>query len=60
MSKRLDDFSTYNIVAGYYYVNDLPNYDGVGITPDIIVDMDSELIGTDEDIQLKKAIELLS
>lgn len=60
MSRSLDDFSTYNIVAGYYYVNDLPNYDGVGITPDIIVDMDPELIGTDEDIQLKKAIELLS
>ncbi|WP_295095676.1 S41 family peptidase [Ruminococcus sp.] len=57
---ELEDCSTYYIVAGYYYVNDLPNYDGVGITPDIIVEMDPELIGTDDDIQLKKAIELLS
>lgn len=56
----LEDYSTYGIVAGYYYVNDLPNYDGVGITPDIIVEMDPELIGTEDDVQLKKAIELLS
>ena len=56
----LDNYSEYYLVAGYYYVNDLPNYDGVGITPDIIIDMDPELIGTDDDIQLKKAIELLS
>lgn len=60
IAPTLEDWSTYYLVAGYYYVNDLPNYDGVGITPDIIVDMDPELIGTDEDIQLKKAIELLS
>ncbi len=58
--RSLEDFSTYHIVAGYYYVNDLPNYDGVGITPDIIVEMDPELIGTEDDVQLKKAIELLS
>ena len=57
---ELEDCSTYYIVAGYYYVNDLPNYDGVGITPDIIVEMDPELIGTEDDVQLKKAIELLS
>ena len=59
-STELEDCSTYYIVAGYYYVNDLPNYDGVGITPDIIVEMDPELIGTEDDVQLKKAIELLS
>lgn len=56
----LDDFSKYKLVSGYYYVNDLPNYDGVGVTPDVVVDMDPELIGTDDDIQLKKALELLS
>ena len=46
--------------SGYYYVNDLPNYDGVGITPDIVIEMDNELIDTEDDIQLKKAIEFLS
>ncbi|MCR4638444.1 S41 family peptidase [Ruminococcus sp.] len=55
-----DKFSSYALVAGYYYVNDVPNYDGVGIIPDIEIQMDSELIGTDDDIQLKKALELLS
>lgn len=53
-------FNSYNLVAGYYYVNDIPNYDGVGITPDMIVEMDDDLMGTDDDIQLKKAIEILS
>ncbi|WP_303804364.1 S41 family peptidase [Ruminococcus flavefaciens] len=58
--KRFNDFYDYSIVAGYYYVNDLPNYNGVGITPDIVVDMDQRFIGTDEDTQLQKALELLS
>ena len=56
----LSDASIMTLVEGYYYVNDVPNYNGVGITPDIVIKMDNELIGTDEDIQLKKAIELLS
>lgn len=55
----LDDFTAYSIVAGYYYVNDLPNYHNIGITPDIIIEMDNSLIGTDDDIQLKKALEIL-
>ena len=59
-SLPLDDYSQMRVVAGYYYVNDMPNYDGIGITPDVIVEMDPSLIGTDDDIQLKKAIELLS
>lgn len=46
--------------AGYYTVGDWECYDGVGIAPDIEVEMDSSLIGTDDDIQLQKAIELLS
>ncbi len=56
----MNDWSLVPYVAGYYYVNDIPNYNGVGITPDIILDMDSELIGTDDDIQLKKALEILA
>lgn len=60
MKRSFNDFYHYNIVAGYYYVNNLPNYNGVGITPDVVVDMDPKLIGTDDDIQLKKALEILS
>lgn len=59
LKTRLDDFTTYSIVAGYYYVNDLPNYNNIGISPDIEIPMDNSLIGTDDDIQLKKAIEIL-
>lgn len=56
----LSDMSTYSIVSGYYYVNDIPNYDKVGITPDIVLDMEKRFRCTDDDIQLEKAIELLS
>lgn len=45
--------------AGYFTVGDWECWHGTGITPDITVEMDSSLIGTDDDIQLKKAIELL-
>lgn len=47
------------VVEGYYYVNDIPNFNGKGIEPDVVVEMDPDLRGTDEDIQLQKAIELL-
>ncbi len=56
----LPGMQSYAIVTGYYYVNDIPNYNGVGITPDMVVDMEKRFIGTDNDIQLEKAIELLS
>ncbi|MDE5946257.1 MAG: hypothetical protein K2G63_02960, partial [Oscillospiraceae bacterium] len=55
----LDNFTSYAIVSGYYYVNDVPNFHNVGITPDVIVDMDKDFINTDNDIQLQKAIEFL-
>lgn len=55
----LDDFTSLYLVGGYYYVNDCPNYHNIGITPDIIIPMDNSLIGTDDDIQLKKAVEFL-
>lgn len=45
--------------AGYYTVGEWECYNGKGIEPDITVEMDAALIGTDEDIQLQKAIELL-
>ncbi|MDD7184824.1 MAG: S41 family peptidase [Oscillospiraceae bacterium] len=55
----LENFTSLYLVGGYYYVNDCPNYNNTGITPDIEIPMDNSLIGTDDDIQLKKAIEIL-
>ena len=45
--------------AGKFYVNDRENWQGIGIAPDIVVEMDRSLIGTDDDVQLKKALDLL-
>ena len=45
--------------AGEFTVGDWPCWQGVGIAPDIEVKMDPSLIGTDEDVQLQKALELL-
>ncbi|MGN0579671.1 MAG: S41 family peptidase [Ruminococcus sp.] len=45
--------------AGYTTVGDWECWQGKGIAPDIEVEMDSSLIGTDEDIQLQKALEVL-
>ena len=56
---ELKSGGTVHYTAGKFYVDDRENWNGVGITPDVVVEMDSKLIGTDEDIQLKKAIELL-
>lgn len=44
---------------GYFTAGDWDCWQGSGIAPDIEIDMDAELIGTDDDIQLEKAIELL-
>lgn len=46
-------------VAGSFTVGDWECWQGVGISPDVEVQMDPALIGTDDDIQLKKAMELL-
>lgn len=56
---RLENMLTYSYTAGYVYVNDLPNYDEIGVYPDVTVEMDSSLMLTDKDVQLKKALELL-
>ncbi|MBQ3138515.1 MAG: hypothetical protein IJB68_03265 [Ruminococcus sp.] len=44
---------------GYYTVGDWENYQGKGIKPDVVIDMDSDYIGTDKDIQLEKTLELV-
>lgn len=46
-------------VAGWFTVGDWECWQGVGISPNVKVQMDPALIGTDDDIQLKKAMELL-
>ncbi len=56
---RLSNMLTFAYTAGYVYVNDVPNYDGVGVYPDITVEMDETLKLTPEDVQLQKAIEVL-
>lgn len=43
---------------GYVTVGDWECYQGKGIKPDIEIDMDSDYIGTEYDIQLEKALEL--
>ena len=58
-STPLESGGYLHYTAGKFVVNGRDNWNGVGITPDVVVEMDSKLIGTDEDIQLKKAIELL-
>lgn len=45
---------------GTYTVGDWECYHGVGIEPDVEVEMDPSFIGTDDDIQLQKALELLN
>lgn len=54
----LDGYSI-KYTTGTFTVGDWPCWQGVGIAPDIEVKMDPDLIGTDEDIQLQKALEIL-
>ena len=51
--------ATLRYTAGTFTVGDWPCWQGVGIAPDIEVKMDPDIIGTDDDIQLQKALELL-
>lgn len=54
---KLENGGVLHFTSGYYTVGDRDCYDGVGISPDIEIAMDSSLIGKDEDIQLQKALE---
>ncbi len=60
LEHELSNGGILHYTAGYYTVGDWECYDGKGIAPDVEVQMDKELIGTDEDIQLQKALEILS
>lgn len=55
----LESGGTIRFTGGKYYVNDRENWQDIGIAPDVEVKMDSKNIGTDDDVQLKKALELL-
>jgi len=44
---------------GYFTVGDWECWQGKGIAPDIEIPMDNTLIGSDDDIQLQKAFEIL-
>lgn len=55
----LKDGGKVKFTQGTYTVGEWECYHGVGIKPDYEVEMDSSLKGTADDIQLKKAFELL-
>ena len=57
--EKLESGDYLSYTAGYFTVGDWECWQGVGIAPDVEVEMDPALIGTDKDIQLKKALELL-
>lgn len=48
--------------AGYYTIGDWQCYDGIGFAPDIELEMkyDPDIICTDDDLQLNKAVELFN
>ncbi|MBR4627677.1 MAG: PDZ domain-containing protein [Ruminococcus sp.] len=57
---ELSNGGTLHYTAGYYTVGNWECYQGKGIAPDVELDMDRSLIGTDGDIQLQKALKLLA
>ena len=58
---KLSNGGNLHYTAGYFTVGDWECWQGKGIAPDIEIamDYDENIIGTDEDIQLQKAIEIL-
>ncbi|MDE5583429.1 MAG: hypothetical protein K2J08_06970 [Ruminococcus sp.] len=56
----LSDGGILHYTQGYYTVGDWKCYHGEGIYPDVEVEMRSVYIGTDDDTQLQKAIEILN
>jgi len=56
---ELSNGGTLHYTAGYYTVGSWECYQGKGIAPDVEIEMDRSLIGTDDDIQLEKALKLL-
>lgn len=59
LEDQLSNGGYLHYTAGYFTVGDWECWQGKGIAPDYEVEMSSALIGTDKDIQLQKALELL-
>lgn len=59
LEKELSDGGILRYTAGYYTVGDWECYQGKGIKPDVEVEMDSSLIGSDKDVQLEKALSII-
>lgn len=57
--QRLSNGDYIRYTNGYYTVGDWECYNEIGITPDVVVEMDASLIGTPDDVQLQKAIDIL-
>lgn len=62
ITTRTEKAEDVRYTAGYYTIGNWQCYDGIGIDPDIEIEMeyDPDIICTDEDIQLNKAIELFN
>ena len=56
---KLSNGGILRYTEGYYTVGEWDCYQGIGIPADVEVEMDSAYIGTNKDVQLDKAIELL-
>ena len=59
ISQQLSNGGYLYYTGGYASSGEWESVQGKGIAPDIEVPMDRELIGTDKDVQLKKAIDIL-
>jgi carboxyl-terminal processing protease len=59
VNSQLSNGGYLHYTAGYVSSGEWESVQGKGIAPDIEVPMDRELIGTDKDVQLKKAIDIL-
>ena len=62
ITTRTEKAEDVRYTAGYYTIGNWQCYDGIGIDPDIEIEMeyDPDIICTDDDIQLNKAIELFN
>ena len=58
--EELSNGGVLRYTAGYITVGEWECYDKKGIAPDVEVEMDRALIGTDDDVQLKKALKKLA
>lgn len=56
---ELEAGGNFRYTTGYFWIDGADKWDQTGIVPDKTVDMDPAKVGTDEDIQLKEALEIL-